>query len=301
MLGPPLKQYIVGADNDILRVQVSMRRDRPNSAGEYYQMFAAIQDEVAPDIDLQPTSWLDVWRTAKQIPGYLGSTPPAGMMDWLPRLGGAPDAAGYTYSRLLGLWRLQFGDFSILSFNPQRLEPLRTQLRTVPAERAAQVRVSVADPSKSDIGNWVNTLNYRRAWQTSVANARLLNTLIEQFGVDPAKAKDFAESLLDVRLVCAMDGEYQMAGPPDRPVWISTAWPSFSSPQMPGGYSAPFLTWFRGLEMEINRVGQHYEVHGYLDVKRVNDTPLSMPGLDLLKGFGDLLPGFGFGGEKHER
>lgn len=297
MLGPPLRQYIVGANDDVVRLQVSMKRNRPDPAGEYYQMFAAIQDELAPDVDLQAGSWLDVWRVVKQVPGYIGSTPPAGMVDWLPRLGGRPDIDGYSHSRLLGLSRLQFGDFSVLAFDPARLERLRGELQMVPAERAAQVRLSVADLSGSEIGNWLNVIYYRRAWQTSVANARLLNTLIEQFGVEPANAMTFAEDLLDVRLVCALNGEYRMAGSATRPVWVSTAWPSFSAPEMPGTYDAPLLGWFRGLELELNRVDSHYEVHGVMRIQRSGDASvLPLPGADLLKGFGDLLPGLGFGG-----
>lgn len=299
LLGPPLQQYIVGSDDDILRLQVSLRRDRPGENGEWYQLFGAIQDELAPDVDLQPTSWLDLLRTVKQIPGYIGSTPPAGTVDWLPRLGGTPDQDGYSSSRLLGLWRLQFDSYSLLAFDPQRLEQLRGQLRTVPAERAAQVRLSIADLSKSDLGNWVNVVNYRRAWQTSIANARLLNTLIEQFGIDSAQAMEFAESLLDVRLVCALGGEYRMAEGAGRPVWISTAWPNFASPEMPGGYASPLLAWFRGLEMELNRVDNHYEIHGVLQLERSDDAAgLELPAAGLLKGFGDLLPGFGFGSGK---
>lgn len=293
MLGPPLQHYVVGSDRDIVRLQVSMKRNRPNAEGDIYQVFGAIQDDLAPDVDSRPQSWLDLWRTAKQIPGYIGSTPPAGLVDWLPRLGGEPDANGFSFSRLLGLWRLQFDSYSLLAFDPARLEPLRGQLRTVPAERAAQVRLSVADLSKSGLGNWVNVVNYRRAWQTSVANARLFNVLIEQFGVDPQHARDFAESLLDVRLVCALGGEYRLAGTEGRPAWISDAWPSFTAPEMPGGYRSPLLAWFRGLELEMNRVANHYELHGYLDIQREAGGGLQLPGADLLKGFSDLLPGFG--------
>lgn len=294
MLGPPLKHYVVGPDNEVLRLQVSMRRSRPGPQGDTWQLFAAIQDAVAPGVEMTPESWLDLWRTAKQVPGYVGATPPAGLVDWMPRLGGMPDAEGFTFSRLLGLWRLQTGEFSALAFDPARLEPLKQNLRVVPAERAAQIRLSVADLSSTGVGNWLNVLNYRRAWQTSVANARLLNTLIGQFGVEPSLARDYAEELLDVRLVCAMGGEYRLAGTDDRPVWISTAWPSFRKPLMPEGYASPLLSWFRGMEVEINRVENHYELRGFADLQRTGQREgLALPGVELLKGFGDLLPGFG--------
>jgi hypothetical protein len=153
---------------------------------------------------------LEIWQTIREIPGYLGGWPKPGAVDWMPRLGGEPDAEGFTYSRILELWRLQFDDFAVLSFDKERLERLRTTLHIEPYERPAQIRLEIEDPSQSRLRDWVNVVNYRRGWQASIANVRMLNTLIEQFGVPEEQARDVAETLLDVRLVCSLGGDYEL-------------------------------------------------------------------------------------------
>jgi hypothetical protein len=290
-LGAPLQQVVRGSSEDIIRLQASLEGGSLTRRAPPYQLFAAVQDELSPDLELQPSSIFDAWRTLKQVPGYLGAWPQPGVLDWLPRLGGQPDEYGYTYSRILDLWRLQYQDFSVLSFDQQRLERLKTELRVEPNPRASQLRLEVSDLSQSRLQGWANSLNYRRSWQTSVANVRLLNTLIHQFGVAPSQAKEVAESLLDVRLVCALDGEYQLLDRPGCGVWASTAWPDFKDPQLPETYLAPLLKWFRGLELEVTKLDTQFAVHGYLDMQRAGAEKSKLPGFDLFKGFQNLLPG----------
>ncbi len=288
-MGPPLKQEVRAAPDDIVRFEASVRAGGVTGPTETHHMFGAVQDYLDPNIDLQPKSFLRLLETFRETPGYVGAWPKPGYTDWMPQLGGRPDAFGYTYSRLLGLWRLQWKDFSVLAFDRRRLESLKQHLAVIPSPRPAQVRVKIGDLAKSKIQVWANTINFRRSWQASIANVRLLNLLNQQFRTPPQQTRAIASRLLDVELVCALDGEYdRLVLPTGREVWYSTAWPSFGSPKLPEGYLAPVLTWFRGLELEVVKEENRFSLHGILDVHR-SEQGDALPAFDLFKGFGDLF------------
>ena len=299
MLGPPLQHEIGATPNDIIRLQASIRGGSANSNVPPHQIFAAVQDEVDPSVDLRPTSILRVLQAAREAPGYLGAWPNPGYTNWMPALGGQPDAWGYTYSRLLKLWRLQWDGYSVLSFDQNRLESLKPHLRVVETERASQIRLVIGDLAHSNLRGWANTLNYRRSWQTSIANVKLLNLLTQQFRVSPESARTVVERMLDVELVCSLGGNYQLfASPSGRQLWHSDAWPSFTAPQLPETHSAPLLKWFRGVEVEVKKSDAQFAVHGFLDIERSETDTNQLPSFDLFKGFGNL---FGGGNKKNPK
>lgn len=288
-MGPPLKQEVRSSPEDIVRFEASMQGGLAGGPDETHHLFGAVQDYLDPDIDLKPKSFLRLLETFRQTPGYVGAWPNPGYTDWMPQLGGQPDAFGYTYSRLLGLWRLQWADFSVLSFDQRRLESLKQHLAVIPSKRPAQVRVNIGDLANSKIQVWANTINYRRSWQASIANIRLLNLLNQQFRTPPAETAKIASRMLDVDLVCSLDGQYErLLLPTGRELWYSTAWPSFANPELPEGYLAPVLKWFRGLELEVIKEPTQFSVHGILDVQR-SDQSDGLPSFDLFKGFGGLF------------
>ncbi len=291
LLGPPINEEIIASPNDIIRFQMSMGQGFLNPQVEQYQLFAAVQDHLDPDLDLRPKSFLDAYQTFRETPGYIGAWPAPGMLDWMPQLGGTPDANGYTYSRLLKLWRLEWDDFALLSFDPARLEELKPHLSIQPAERPCHVRITVGDLAKSKLRRWANTLNYRRSWQTSLANVRMLNTLSSQFHLMPEQAIEVAEQMLDVKLVCSLGGEYALcetkAG---RKVWCSTEWPNFLNPELPADYVAPVMGWFHGLQVEVTQGETQFAVHGYFDIERENDGG-GLPSFKIFEGFSNLLGG----------
>ena len=298
MLGEPLQQEIAHSPEDIISLQASMKGGRLLGGGGAratggplpYHLFAAVQDYLDPNIDLQPNSIVRLMQTLREVPGYLGASPQPGYLNFIPRLGGEPDPYGYTYSRLLKLWRLQWGDFSVLGFDQQRLERLKPHLVVVPSERPAQIRLEVGDLAASNLKAWANSVNYRRSWQTSIANVKLLNMLTQQFRVDPGAALVIVERMLDVTLVCSLDGEYELAQlDSGRQIWRSTAWPSFAQPQLPADHVAPFLKWFRGLEVQVSKADTQFSIHGVLDIERSQTGGGVLPSFDLFKGFGNLF------------
>lgn len=290
MLGPTMNYEVIGNEQELIRGQLSIKGGVWNRNVPQHQLFAAIRGDEPINLDLTPTSFFDSWRTLKEVPGYLGAWPKPGTLDWLPALGGRPDPEGYSYSRILDLWRLQFGDFSVLSFQKHRLEGLRGNLRVVPTENPTQLKISVGDLSTSRLNGWANVLNYRRAWETSIANVQLLNFISDQFRISPTEAQQVAQELLNVDLVCSLGGAYRLQPVGGREVWVSTAWPSFTAPVIPEGYSAPLLNWFRGLEIVGVELGQQYSLHGHLDIERSASTGGVLPSIDLFKGFQNLFP-----------
>ncbi len=289
-LGDPLDNEVAAIEDDIVRFEGSIRGSGKTGARSHH-VFAAVQDFLDPSVDLKPKSFLAMLDTFRETPGYIGAWPNLGFTDWLPKLGGQPDAFGYTYSRILQLWRLQWQGFSVVSFDQRRLEDLKKSLALTSSSRPAHVRLKVGDLASSKIKVWANTLNFRRSWQASIANVRLLNVLHQQFAIPIERAAEVAQGILDVDLVCSLGGEYKTVElPSGRTVWASDGWPSFDARVLPDQYVAPLLKWFRGLELEVVKEETQFKIHGILDVQRTGEGKL--PAFDMFKGFGKL-----FGGE----
>ena len=293
-LGDPLASEVAAIEDDIVRFEGSIRGSA-KTGSQSHHVFAAVQDFLDPAVDLKPKSFFAMLDTFRETPGYIGAWPNLGFTDWLPKLGGQPDAWGYTYSRILQLWRLQWQGFSVVSFDQQRLEELKKSLKVTPSSRPAHVRLKVGDLASSEIKVWANTLNFRRSWQASIANVRLLNVLHQQFAIPIERAIDVAQGILDVDLVCSLGGQYKTIElPSGRTVWVSDAWPRFDARVLPDQYVAPLLKWFRGLELEVVKEETQFKIHGIMDVQRTGGG--SLPAFDLFKGFGNGI-GKLFGGE----
>ncbi len=288
ILGPPLTSQVTTGQDDLISFQASLAGLPMMGSSGPHQVFAAVQGDVPPKTDLRPTNFMEVYQLLRTTPGYLGAWPKPGYLDVLPALGGQPDAEGFTYSRILDLWRLQHGDFSVVSFDRERLQQIRHQLHVVPAEHPAQVRLRVGDITNSNLKDWANVIVYQRAWETSVANVRLINAMIQQFRLPPDTALARAEDLLGAQLVCSLGGEYALTETgATRMTWQSNQWPSFDQPVMPEDYSAPITQWFRGASLDVYQMQTQFVAHGTLDIQRKsNGGSFSiLPSFNLFKGF----------------
>ena len=295
VLGPPLQFEVDMGPDTLVSIQASIAGNMFSQTKEPHQIFGSIQGDVPPKVDLKPTNFFELLELFKNTPGYIGAWPSAGYLDLLPALGAEPDSAGYTYSRILEVWRLRHADFSLISFDRDRLEAARHHLDVIPAARPAQVRLRVGDISDSNLREWANILFFERSWETSIANVRLLNTMVQQFNLPTEAAMAQAEQLLGVSLVCPLGGDYALADATHgQMAWQSTAWPSFDSPNMPEDYVAPPMTWFRGMSLDIYQRDTQFVVHGHLDIARSPESMGSggaskilgnLPKIELFKGF----------------
>ena len=99
------------------------------------------------------------------------------------------------------------------------------------------------------------------------------------------------QRMLDAELICSLGGDYQLAKTPSgRSIWVSSKWPSFLNPVLPPKHIAPFLTWFRGLELEVSKAETQFSIHGFLDIKR-SEQATELPPFKLFQGFGNLFGG----------
>jgi hypothetical protein len=281
LIGPPTPLRIRPAAGDMITAQVVLRGGLLSPQVPVHHLFLGVQDH-APLTETSPSGLLGYLNLLRATPGYLGAWPKPGFLDWLPvgLGGGPPDAQGY--SRLLmGIWRRQWQDFSVLAMDPQLLAQVTPQLAPVEVADDAQVRIAVGDLSQAAISEWVNDLTYGRAYLSSFGNAKLLHTMSQQMGVPRADALRAAEHLLDARLVCSLSGEYRWDE--QTGLWSSTAWTPDQLDRRPDDYTAPLLEWFRGLDADLTMYEDRVLLRAALDLKRKpNDKPkFQLPSFNL--------------------
>ena len=202
--------------------------------------------------------------------GYLGTNGPPGPLQIL-NLGIPPqsDAAGFARSLLDG-WRLEYGPFTLFSFQPEVLSAVAPRLQYEEARRQGQLWIDVDDPSNARITPHLNNLGYARTRETSRGNLRLLHAVAQQLRVRGEDCLDVAETLLDAKLICPLGGEYEYRQTADGPgYWTSTALDNAAegglfTTQAPDGFISPPLSWFRGLHVDArvdpNALSVHAEV-----------------------------------------
>ena len=201
LLGPPVTQRVMPRPGDVISCKAYVTGGQFSAVIPPHLMFVGVQDLEAP-IDLNGKGLLQWLRILRTTPGYIGAWPKPGFVDWLPLRVGPPAPDGF--SRLLfDVWRWQGGGFSVLSFQRQILDSIAPQLQIVETDDPAQVRIHIDDLAQSQLQDWINALYFQRAWQTSVANTRLLHALSQQLRVPPDQALSVAEKLLNTQLVCA--------------------------------------------------------------------------------------------------
>jgi len=108
----------------------------------------------------------------------------------------------------------------MLSFPARRPGADGGQVAREPTENPAQIRVHIGDLSQSNLSRWISFLNYERATQTSVGNAKLLQAVSQQLRVPRAEALQTTQDLLNTKLVCSLGGKYELVDRGDgQPMW----------------------------------------------------------------------------------
>ena len=255
--GPPSPQQLAPIKGDVAAGELALK--------DQY-LFGSLQDS-RPPLDIVGGLVLPIGRLRDILVGYLGTSGQIGVLGFLDvQLLRRPDEQGYS-SNVLGLWRRQMGDFTVYSFQPEVLSAVTPQLRFQQAERPAQLRLRVDDPSKVRMTTLLNNLGYMRIRETSLGNLRLMSDLEQHLHVPPKDSKEVAERLLGAKLICPLGGQYVFKEDPQGGGWwTSTALEGsrggFSLVQQaPPGYQAPPLSWFRGLKLEATMTEQLFSAH----------------------------------------
>ena len=263
-LGPPTRVAMAFAPDDIVAVQAHVESQQ---LGPPTHLFAAIKDTVPP----QPEEFegiINIYRSLRGVPGYLGAWPQPGALDRLPLGLGRGQPVGPGMSRLIGgLYRYTDGQFSVLSFQPEVLQASVPFLAATDADDTAQIRARVGNLKGSQIEGWVNGQLYERAREGSVAGANFLSLLTRQLKVDPELVLPSAQQILGVNLQCTLGGEYQFSAASGR--WISTAWRGETAPPVaPADYVAPAMNWFRGVNAEVTQYDDRVVADAVIDIAR---------------------------------
>ena len=202
--------------------------------------------------------------------GYAGTTGELGVLSPLnARIQGPADERGYA-SAPGGMWRRDHGEFTLFSLQPDVLAVVAPQLRLEEAEHPAQIRLRVEDVTRALIYPKLNNIGYARTRETSLGNLRLLNQLAQQLHVPGEDCKNAAELLLHTKLVCPLGGEYVFQEVPGGAgCWTSTAvvnhpTTGLLTTQAPEGFTAPPLSWFRGLEADLTATPEALAIHAEL-------------------------------------
>lgn len=289
LLGSPTQYKHGTSPNDIATVHVSIQGGLLFKSVPQHQLFVCIQNEPTPPITVKPAGFFSWLQLLKGFPGYFGAWPKPGFLDVLtPQLARA-DENGFSYSRLLDLHRMQYGEYSILSFDKRRLEALRPHLGAVQTEALGQVHVTVGDLSKSELVSFINTLFYQRALQATLGNIKLLNAMSQQLKVDPRDARKQVESLIDGKLICSLEGDYKILPHPNgREYWTSDRLPPTTIRQVPADYQANLLGWFRGSDLTLLAERGQIVISGHVDMQRKQQKKskksTGFPGFNFLGG-----------------
>ncbi|MCB9891530.1 MAG: hypothetical protein H6833_07775 [Planctomycetes bacterium] len=132
---------------------------------------------------------------------------------------------------------------------------IRSAMRIETGRRPAQVRMHIADLSRSKIGPALHAGMFVYGFESSCGNARFLDTLCEQLGVAPENALTIAERILDARLVCPLGGNFEFVEGPAGPTHRSTAWPTpsrFVLTEIPEAARYPLLDSFQSLDLDFS-------------------------------------------------
>lgn len=282
LLGQPTQYKHGTSPRDIINVHASISGGLLFKNVPQHQMFVCIQNEPTPPITVKPSGFFSWLQLLKGFPGYFGAWPKPGFLDtFTPQLA-RPDESGFSYSRLLDLHRMQYGDYSILSFDKQRLEALRPGLGAVKTEAFGQVHAYVGDLSVSELVPLIDTLFYQRALQASLGNIKLLNAMSQQLKVDPASARSNVERMIDGKLICSLEGDYkQLQHPNGRTYWTSDHLPPTNVRQIPEGYHSNLLGWFRGAEFTLLAEQGQVVVSGHVDMQRKKTVKKSTPSVSI--------------------
>lgn len=284
ILGPPTKERVTLAPGDIVNVQASVKGGLLLPSIPPHTLFLRIQDIAPPATDLRPTGFFKMLEILQTTPGYLGAFPKPGFLDLLPfNLGGTfADAAGFS-SLPFGVQRWQGGGFSLLSFDRGILAHVAPALRPEPTKDPAQIRITVGDLSRSKLVPLINSLNYQRAYQTTMGNVRMMHALTHQLQVPREQALETAQRLLNVNLVCSLDGGYELSDASGVLLWQSTRWSDHHAHTLPADYRAPILGWFRGLDAGLSKLGDRMIVHAEIDMQRkqAESVGLTLPKFSL--------------------
>lgn len=264
-LGPPTTTAITFAPDDIMAASAHVASPQ---LGPPTHLFAAVKDAVPPSPD-DFEGLLNIYRSLKIVPGYLGAHPRPGMLDRLPLGLGIGKPVSENLNRLIGgVYRYTDPRISLLSFDPTIIQQSLPYIDAVASTVPAQVRGSVGDLRGSQMGPWINARLYETSRGNSQAGARFLSSLKRQFSLTPMQTLAQAEKILGGPIQCSLGGQYIYDVATGR--FVSTAWHAVSPPETPPeGWVAPPLVWFAGGSFALLQQDDRVVIDAVVDMRNM--------------------------------
>jgi hypothetical protein len=256
-LGEPVDEQLQPVTGNIGSLEVVLDLPVPLIGGENqpHMIFAGLRDYRSP-LAVSQGRIVPGAERSELVRGYIGAWPRPGLLKLLQGADGPPgpqpQAIGET------MWQAESDNFLLISFKPDVIQQVQPQLAFEPAPRPAQVRLHIDDLTDTQFSETLNAFGYMRARETSVAPARLMNSLANLLQVPREECLDLSQRLLDATFICPLDGKYELfesAG--SLPIWSSTALPAQNRnllTEVPADFHLPMLTWFKGMmgDMQIS-------------------------------------------------
>ena len=252
--GEPDRMQLAPVPGDIAAMELLMENQR---------MFVGLRD-FGPPPELVNGRRSLIGSLQAVLVGYIGATGQMPLLGLIENLLVRPPDPRYPGAPRTGFQSRQWRQFTVYSLHPEVLNFVVPRLKFEQAERPAQLRLHVGDPSRARITPLLNSWSYWRTYQTSLGNLRLMHALGQQLHVPAEDCKKTAELLLAARLICPLGGRYVYHKTPGR--WTSTALlhdlgRSPLGVQPPRGYVAPPLSWFRGVELDAMLTADAMLIH----------------------------------------
>jgi hypothetical protein len=291
-LGAPLEQKIAPAAGDLATAQISLQGKQFFAHGDYL-LFGALRDPDPSRPSAPPNLLTSLLMTGmpQNIRGYVGAWPEVG---WLGLTGASlkwrADAGGYA-KLPTGLWRRQFEQFTLLSFQPDVLEDVSPSIGFVPSDRPAQARLWATDLTNTSLGHQLNDYGYRYAQEASQGNVRILQSLVEQLHLPPSECLAAAELIWDGKIVSPLGGNYELARDrAGRTTWVvvksdpaggqdGAALNVNGTGKTPADYVFPALNWLRGIDVDLQMQQTTLALHAEIDMPAQTRTPFQLPKL----------------------
>ncbi len=261
-LGPPTKVAMKFAPDDIVQVQAHVASE---TIGPPTHLFVGIRDTIPPDPE-DFDGIFNIYRSLRQLPGYLGAWPRPGAIDRLPLGLGRGRPVGNGMTRLLGgLYRYSDDSYSVLSFQP---EIWYRRYRSW--KRLMWTMSPTCGPNRQSDGQQTGRLGQSTALHPGCREQPCRHQLFESVNTSiasgPRTGDGSCQDILGGDLQCPLGGKYEYI---DHNRWASSAWEGDApSPQAPQDYVAPILHWFRGAGGTLSQYADRLIVDATIDVAR---------------------------------